>query len=221
MPSTYVLTLGGRDLGANNRPIAAVGIIHNNSIVREGIRALLHRSDQFRVALESARPERLTEFDLQLVVLELNGTGIKNSLYLPPHVPRVYASMSAPDRTSILEAMTDPLVAFVDLDESGDLLKGCLSVLNSRSYLSPFLGLQVLKTLSDAAPNTRLTDRENAILAGLAHGQRSRQIGESMNLATSTIKNHIVKIYQKLGVRSRKEAVTIARARGLHVLHAD
>ena len=41
----------------------------------------------------------------------------------------------------------------------------------------------------------------------LAKGYANTQIAETLEIAEGTVKNHIVNIYQKLGVHSRAEAV--------------
>ena len=41
----------------------------------------------------------------------------------------------------------------------------------------------------------------------MAKGSANSQIAEALAIAEGTVKNHIVNIYQKLGVHSRAEAV--------------
>lgn len=52
-----------------------------------------------------------------------------------------------------------------------------------------------------------LTNRENEICNLLAKGLYNREIAEKLNISISTVQNHIHKIYKKLGVRNRTEAV--------------
>lgn len=55
--------------------------------------------------------------------------------------------------------------------------------------------------------NSHLTDRETEVLIMMAKGCVNSDIALSLAIAEGTVKNHIVNIYQKLGVRSRAEAV--------------
>ena len=55
--------------------------------------------------------------------------------------------------------------------------------------------------------NCHLTDREFEVLHQMAKGSANSQIAEALAIAEGTVKNHIVNIYQKLGVHSRAEAV--------------
>jgi DNA-binding CsgD family transcriptional regulator/PAS domain-containing protein len=57
---------------------------------------------------------------------------------------------------------------------------------------------------ADAVPAlSALSAREWQILAGLRGGKRSGDIAESLNLAPSTVRNHLTAIYRKMGVRSQ------------------
>ena len=55
-----------------------------------------------------------------------------------------------------------------------------------------------------------LTSRECEILAFLADGQGTRDIAQLLSISTSTVRNHIQHILQKLQVHTRLEAVAIA-----------
>ena len=54
---------------------------------------------------------------------------------------------------------------------------------------------------------TKLTDRENAVLAKLAAGVAVKNIGGPLGITWDTVRNHIANIYIKLHVHSRTEAV--------------
>jgi NarL family two-component system response regulator LiaR len=52
-----------------------------------------------------------------------------------------------------------------------------------------------------------LTTREREILTLLATGLRYQQIGESLGVTTGTVKQHLHKIYGKLEVTNKTEAI--------------
>jgi len=54
-----------------------------------------------------------------------------------------------------------------------------------------------------------LTAREQEVLRELAQGKANRQIAEGLWLSESTIKSHLHRIYRKLGVCTRSEAVAL------------
>lgn len=61
-----------------------------------------------------------------------------------------------------------------------------------------------------AAAEQQLTDREVDVLQHLATGKSDRAIGSSLGIAHSTVRYHLARIYAKLGVQSRHEALVWA-----------
>ena len=55
-------------------------------------------------------------------------------------------------------------------------------------------------------PEKTLTAREREIMALLSRGLLSREIAAELGIGTVTVKNHLYRIYEKLGVRTRTEA---------------
>ena len=55
-----------------------------------------------------------------------------------------------------------------------------------------------------------LTLREAEVLAWIARGKSSRDIGEILSLSPRTVDKHLEQIYAKLGVESRSAAATLA-----------
>lgn len=55
-----------------------------------------------------------------------------------------------------------------------------------------------------------LSDREMEIVVLAARGLSNRQIAGELHVAEATVKRHLANVYQKVGVRSRNEAVRTA-----------
>ena len=60
-----------------------------------------------------------------------------------------------------------------------------------------------------------LTDRELEILRLIAEGHSNAEISQRLYLALSTVKGHNLRIFNKLQVQNRTEAVARARELGL------
>jgi PAS domain S-box-containing protein len=60
-----------------------------------------------------------------------------------------------------------------------------------------------------------LTDREREVLALLAQGLNTNDIAHSLSISSSTVRNHVQNILNKLQVHSRLEAVAYAFEHGL------
>ncbi len=60
-----------------------------------------------------------------------------------------------------------------------------------------------------------LSGREVEVLAMLARGRSNKEIAAHLHLAEPTIKNHIARVYEKIGVRTRAAAALFANEHGL------
>jgi two-component system, NarL family, response regulator LiaR len=60
-----------------------------------------------------------------------------------------------------------------------------------------------------------LTSREMEILEQIAAGLSTRQIAEALFVSENTVKTHAGRVYEKLGVNRRTQAVHVARSLGL------
>jgi DNA-binding NarL/FixJ family response regulator len=60
-----------------------------------------------------------------------------------------------------------------------------------------------------------LTGREIEVLEGVARGWSNAQIARRLIIGEATVKTHLLRVFQKLGVTDRTRAVTIAMERGI------
>jgi LuxR family maltose regulon positive regulatory protein len=77
--------------------------------------------------------------------------------------------------------------------------------------------LRLIVDLSGARPVVidQLTAREQSVLGLLPTGLSSREIADELGISRDTVKTHTRRIYQKLGVSSRRSAVARGRELGL------
>ena len=60
-----------------------------------------------------------------------------------------------------------------------------------------------------------LTSREKDVLKLINRGDSNKEIADSLGIATTTVKNHVKNILEKLGAKNRTHAASIARKKGL------
>lgn len=68
---------------------------------------------------------------------------------------------------------------------------------------------------SPVVPVGILTVRESQILAGIARGLSSHQLGRELGVSTDTVKSTASRMFRKLGVGDRAHAVAVAYKTGL------
>jgi LuxR family maltose regulon positive regulatory protein len=77
--------------------------------------------------------------------------------------------------------------------------------------------LRLVVDLSGVKPvvTDELTPREQTVLGLLPSGLSAREIADELGVSRDTVKTHTKRIYQKLGVSSRRSAVARGRELGL------
>lgn len=70
----------------------------------------------------------------------------------------------------------------------------------------------------DPSQQVSLTDRERDVLQGVAAGHSNKEIAKTLYISASTVKTHLLHIYEKLGVSDRTAAVMQALSLGLIVV---
>ena len=115
----------------------------------------------------------------------------------------------------IFAAMEAGASAFVGKDApSTEVVEAARhAAVSPRSFLCAGLTEAVLRRASAAA--TQLSSREHDVLKLLADGLSAAEIGSRIHLSESTVKSHLAKIYQKLGVTNRAQALVTAMRSGL------
>ena len=56
-----------------------------------------------------------------------------------------------------------------------------------------------------------LSPREREILVGIARGATNQEIGNELFISEKTVRNNVTKIFDKLGVHSRAQAIVKAK----------
>ncbi len=85
-----------------------------------------------------------------------------------------------------------------------------------RAAIDPTMLGRVLPQLRrDPGLRLRLTRRERDVLELIASGSTNAQVADELEISVNTVRNHLARVFEKLGAQSRGEAVAIASAQGL------
>jgi DNA-binding NarL/FixJ family response regulator len=68
---------------------------------------------------------------------------------------------------------------------------------------------------TEGVPLAELTPRERAVLEAIADGLDNAEIANMLGLSEKTVRNHITRVFDKIGVQHRYQAIVRARDAGL------
>lgn len=127
--------------------------------------------------------------------------------------------ISAHDESAIVySALQEGAAGFISKESSrSELVDAVLSCAKGRDVVAPNLaaGLvgEIRRRNESDAPT--LSAREREVLVYIAGGQTIPAMAKEMFLAPSTVKTHVQRLYEKLGVSDRGSVVAEAMRRGL------
>ncbi len=202
-----------------------LALIEDDPEIRQLLTILLEGTPGYRCALvfedaESALDEIINyQPDVVLMDIQLPGmSGIEAVKILTearPELPIMMLTVQMDD---------DSLFESLCAGASGYLLKSTppaqlLAAIDEAkaggSPMSPAIARRVVKSFHRPKLDSPLSEREREVLVRLCEGETYRSIAEALFVSSNTVKAHIKKIYQKLQVHTRAEAVKRAMRDGL------
>jgi len=128
-----------------------------------------------------------------------------------PHVLVLTTYDTDADITRAIEAGATGYLLKAERPE--ELFAAIQAAAQGRTTLSPPVASRVMARMRSPRPS--LTDRERDILAQLAQGLGNRDIARALFISEATVKTHLGRIYDKLGVDTRAGAVAVAKEQRL------
>ncbi|MFF0291728.1 response regulator [Streptomyces sp. NPDC005262] len=194
----------------------------DHAVVRAGLLALLGSEPDIEVVGEAGSGEeavvlaaRLTP-DVVLMDLQL-GEGVdgveatRRIAATGVHVLVLTTYDTDADITRAIEAGATGYLLKAERPE--ELFAAIRSAAQGRTTLSPPVASRVMARMRSPLPT--LTDRERDILGQLSQGLGNRDIARALFISEATVKTHLGRIYDKLGVDTRAGAVSVAKEQRL------
>jgi two-component system nitrate/nitrite response regulator NarL len=98
-----------------------------------------------------------------------------------------------------------------------EILAAIVTVARGEVVIAPAVQSGLVREIRrrEALTRPRLSTRELEVLALAAQGRSTPEIAGTLHLSAATVKTHLQKIYERLGVTDRTSAVVVALRRGL------
>jgi DNA-binding CsgD family transcriptional regulator len=111
---------------------------------------------------------------------------------------------------------TRAIILFRDVTRERNMERLAARILSaSDEFRARHNGRSIVAAAPRPAEESALTERQQEVLALLAAGESTGAIAEALSISPVTVRNHVQRILNALGVHSRLEAVLLARETGL------
>jgi DNA-binding NarL/FixJ family response regulator len=206
--------------------VIRIVIADDHGVVRAGLSQLVGAPADMEVvaavgggveAVEAIAETRPDVVLMDLSMPDLDGiSATRRALERAPGTNVVMLTSFA-DRERIVEAIEAGAVGYLLKDaEPEELLRGIRAAARGESPLAPKAAAQLISgRRGPAPPSADLTAREREILGLLGKGRSNKVIARELDIAEQTVKNHLSRIFQALGVTDRTQAALWAQRNGL------
>jgi len=217
--------------GRKRNPMSIlVSIVEDNNRVRNSLARLIELSDGFKCVSEhSSAEEALTSLPKtkpEVVLMDINLPGMNGVdcvRQLKPLLPETQIVMlTVYENTDLIfQALSAGATGYLlKQTPPGELLAAMREVHGGGSPMTGHIARKVVASFQTSGKSSKefenLTPREKEVLDYLAKGFLYKEIADAMAISYDTVHTHIRKIYEKLHVRSRTEAVAKHLGRGGH-----
>lgn len=199
-------------------------ICDDHPVVRSGLRGMIQSQPDLEVVAEAADGSEAVTLanrlrpDVVLMDLQMPGMdGVRATAGIKEKHPDIHVLILTTYDTDadILRALEMGATGFLLKDEREDRLFDAIrEVARGKSPLAPGVASRLVERLRENA-ESHLSEREIEILRLVAQGSSNKEIARELHISDSTVKAHLLHIFDKLGVTDRTAAVTTALRRGI------
>lgn len=193
----------------------------DHALVRQGVRSILNHARDIVVVAEASDGETAVQryrehqpdvclVDIQLPIVD--GLSLLAKIRFRNPLARVVMLTMWDADDYIARAFKAGAAAYVLKDVTPPDLVACVRAVHQGStWVAPAIASKLAVRMTRIDP----TARELDVLRLLATGAANKEIGAILGISESTVKVHVTRLFEKLGLTSRTQAVAAAVRQGL------
>jgi DNA-binding NarL/FixJ family response regulator len=201
--------------------VTRVLIVDDNAVLRRGVASLLEAADGIEVVGEAGTGKEAIalakEVAPDIVLLDVRMPVMDGIAAAGPlsKIAKVMMLTYAEDEERVSKAIRAGASGYMVHGRFSpeELEQAVIDLAKGRNVISPSVVSVVFDALREGPDGTEpegpaaLTEREAEIMNLLAQGRSNGAIATELFISEKTVKNHINRIYSKLGVANRAEAI--------------
>lgn len=205
----------------SNTPKIRLLIVDDHFMVRLGLASALNLEEDMEVVAEGRtgaeavslyvthRPD-VVVIDYQLP--ELNGAEATAAIRAKDPAARVIVLSVFKGEEDVHRAVQAGAKGYLPkASEPGELMEAIRALYAGGTYFPPAIDA----ALATRAGRGELSDRERQVLEAIVRGRSNKEIAGALGISENTVKVHTTRVFEKLGVADRMEAITAAISRGI------
>ncbi len=207
-----------------SNPIRIV-VADDHPLVRAGIREILQAEPDLQLvgeATDGHEAQRIcTEVEADILLLDLSMPGPpapETIHYLRQQCPQLKPVVLTgyDDQVHVRTVLSSGVEGYILKEEATtSVVQAIRAVYGGAAWFSGGILEKLVQGGSKQGGTDSLTEREREVLKAIAQGWDNTRIAADLYLAEQTVRNYTSRLYSKLGVASRAEAIVWALSRGI------
>ena len=204
--------------------MTTVLLVDDHPVVREGLRGMIDAENDVTVVgeagsgaeaialAESLRPDVIL---MDLRMPDVDGVTATERILATLPRTRIVVVTTYESDTDILRAVEAGAAGYLLRDASrAELAEAVRDAARGKTVLAPTVAGRLVHFVRQPTSVT-LSTREVEVLGQVAKGKTNAEIGHLLHISEATVKTHLLRAFNKLGVSDRTAAVTTAMSLGL------